>query len=119
MPLNMPGPGQPDRKPQKAEMPQSGTELPGSGVGSAGGTSTAGGDGVAAGGAACGTSVPSEFIKKLYKMLEKGSATCGKGRAAAGGHGKGEDVKRGWVGWGRGGTSFVVWDINGFTTKGL
>jgi osomolarity two-component system response regulator SKN7 len=100
-------------------MPQSGTELPGLGGGSAGGTSTAGGDGVAAGGAAGGTSGPSEFINKLYKMLEKGSATYGKGRAGARGHGKGMDVKRGWVGWGRGGTSFVVWDINGFTTKGL
>jgi osomolarity two-component system response regulator SKN7 len=52
-------------------------------------------------------------------MLEEESATKGKGRAGAGGRGKGEDVKRGWVGWGRGGTSFVVWDMNGFTTSGL
>lgn len=59
---------------------------------------------------------PSEFIKKLYKMLEEESAAYGKARAAGKG---GEGPKRGPVGWGRGGQSFVVWDMNDFTTKVL
>jgi osomolarity two-component system response regulator SKN7 len=113
-------PGQQDRQPQKAEMPQPGTEVPGSRGGSVGiGICTARGDGVAAGVADGAAPGHTGFIRKLYTMLEEESATKGKGRAGAGGRGKGEDVKRGWVGWGRGGTSFVVWDINGFTTKGL
>ena len=58
---------------------------------------------------------PSEFIKKLYKMLEEESAMYGKGRAP--GQPRGEGAKRGSVGWGRGGSSFVVWDMNDFTTK--
>lgn len=57
---------------------------------------------------------PSEFIKKLYKMLEDESAQFGRGKPAGAPRGKGE---RGSVGWGRGGTSFVVWDMNEFTTK--
>lgn len=119
MPLNMPGPRQHDRMPQNAEMPQPGTQLPGSGGGSVGGTSNIGGDGVAAGGADGAALRPREFIKKLYKMLEEESATYGKVRAGAGGHGNGEDVKRGWIGWGRGASTFIVWDTNGFTRKGL
>ena len=58
---------------------------------------------------------PSEFIKKLYKMLEEESAMFGKARGSA----RGEGAKRGSVGWGRGGTSFVVWDMHEFTTKVL
>jgi osomolarity two-component system response regulator SKN7 len=112
-------PGQHDREPQKAEMAQPGTELPGSGRGSVGGTSNVGGDGVAAGGDDGAAAGPTEFIKNLYKILEQESATYGKVRAGAGGHGKGEDVNRGWIGWGRGGSSFTVWDMNGFITKGL
>lgn len=57
---------------------------------------------------------PSEFIKKLYKMLEDESAQYGRGKPAGAPRSKGE---RGSVGWGRGGTSFVVWDMNEFTTK--
>jgi osomolarity two-component system response regulator SKN7 len=57
---------------------------------------------------------PSEFIKKLYKMLEDESAQYGRGKPAGTPRSKGE---RGSVGWGRGGTSFVVWDMNEFTTK--
>ncbi len=60
---------------------------------------------------------PSEFIKKLYKMLEEESAMYGRGKAQ--GKPRGEGAKRGSVGWGRGGTSFVVWDMNEFTTKVL
>ncbi|WWD02219.1 hypothetical protein V865_000257 [Kwoniella europaea PYCC6329] len=75
-------------------------------------------DGSAAGGGGGGGQQgPSEFIKKLYKMLEEESATYGKGKAA--GQPRGKDGKRGSVGWGRGGTSFVVWDMNDFTTKVL
>ncbi|BEJ17205.1 hypothetical protein CspHIS471_0606060 [Cutaneotrichosporon sp. HIS471] len=59
---------------------------------------------------------PSEFIKKLFKMLEDESATYGRGKPAGAPRSKGE---RGSVGWGRGGTSFVVWDMNEFTTKVL
>ncbi|WOO77251.1 Transcription factor SKN7 [Vanrija pseudolonga] len=59
---------------------------------------------------------PSEFIKKLYKMLEDESETYGRGKPAGAPRSKGE---RGSVGWGRGGTSFVVWDMNEFTTKVL
>lgn len=55
---------------------------------------------------------PSEFIKKLYKMLEEEQAQYGSSRAK-----KGEKGKRGSVGWGANGTSFVVWDMNEFTTK--
>lgn len=55
---------------------------------------------------------PSEFIKKLYKMLEEEQAQYGSSRAK-----KGEKGKRGSVGWGANGTSFVVWDMNDFTTK--
>lgn len=58
---------------------------------------------------------PSEFIKKLYKMLEEESAMYGRGRAP--GQPRGDGAKRGSVGWGRGGMSFVVWDMNDFTTK--
>jgi len=60
---------------------------------------------------------PSEFIKKLYKMLEEESAMYGRGKAP--GQPRGEGAERGSVGWGRGGTSFVVWDMNEFTTKVL
>lgn len=60
---------------------------------------------------------PSEFIKKLYKMLEEESATYGKGKPV--GQPRGEGAKRGSVGWGRGGSTFVVWDMNDFTTKVL
>jgi osomolarity two-component system response regulator SKN7 len=73
-----------------------------------------GGDGQAGGSGPQQQPGPSEFIKKLYKMLEEESATFGKGRSAKGG-----EPKRGSVGWGRGGTSFVVWDMNDFTTKVL
>nr|XP_019011628.1 uncharacterized protein I206_03731 [Kwoniella pini CBS 10737]OCF50409.1 hypothetical protein I206_03731 [Kwoniella pini CBS 10737] len=60
---------------------------------------------------------PSDFIKKLYKMLEEETATFGKGKAA--GQPRDKGGKRGSVGWGRGGTTFVVWDMNDFTTKVL
>lgn len=62
---------------------------------------------------------PSAFIKKLYKMLEEESAMYNRGKAP--GQPRGEGSKRGSVGWarGRGGTSFVVWDMNEFTTKVL
>lgn len=56
---------------------------------------------------------PSEFIKKLYKMLEEENAQYGKARGSQ----KGDSAKRGSVGWGRNGTTFVVWDMNDFTTK--
>ncbi|KAL7422442.1 kinase-regulated stress-responsive transcription factor skn7 [Cryptotrichosporon argae] len=59
---------------------------------------------------------PSEFIKKLYKMLEDENTAYGRAKAGVGARAKGE---RGSVGWGRGGTSFVVWDMNDFTTKVL
>lgn len=58
---------------------------------------------------------PSEFIKKLYKMLEEESAMYGRGIPP--GHPRPEGAKRGSVGWGRGGSTFVVWDMNDFTTK--
>lgn len=64
-----------------------------------------------------GQSGPSEFIKKLYRMLEDESATYGKGKPA--GAKRDSGAKRGSVGWGRGGSSFVVWDMNDFTTKVL
>ena len=57
---------------------------------------------------------PSEFIKKLYKMLEEEAAIYGNGEP---GKPRPKDAKRGSVGWGRGGTTFVVWDMNDFTTK--
>jgi osomolarity two-component system response regulator SKN7 len=76
------------------------------------GTAQSGGEGIGVSGQQSG---PSEFIKKLYKMLEEESVLYRKGRA---GQVKSE-VKRGSVGWGRGGTSFVVWDMNDFTTKVL
>lgn len=60
---------------------------------------------------------PSEFIKKLYRMLEDESAMYGKGKPA--GAKREHGAKRGSVGWGRGGSSFVVWDMNDFTTKVL
>jgi osomolarity two-component system response regulator SKN7 len=60
---------------------------------------------------------PSEFIKKLYKMLEEESAMYGRGKPA--GQPRPEGAQRGSVGWGRGGSSFVVWDMNEFTTKVL
>ncbi|KAK8854652.1 hypothetical protein IAR55_003391 [Kwoniella newhampshirensis] len=60
---------------------------------------------------------PSDFIKKLYKMLEEESAQFGKGVPP--GKRRGEGAKRGSVGWGQGGASFVVWDMNDFTTKVL
>ncbi|GMK57558.1 hypothetical protein CspeluHIS016_0403920 [Cutaneotrichosporon spelunceum] len=87
--------------------------------------SGAGGPGSGASGSAndaptgCGSGQqpgPSEFIKKLFKMLEDESATYGRGKPAGAPRSKGE---RGSVGWGRGGTSFVVWDMNEFTTKVL
>jgi osomolarity two-component system response regulator SKN7 len=67
------------------------------------------------GGGGGGPAGPSEFIKKLYRMLEDESATYGRGRAA--GQPRGDGALRGSVGWGRGGTTFVVWDMNDFTTK--
>jgi osomolarity two-component system response regulator SKN7 len=75
--------------------------------------SAAGGGGDTGG----GQSGPSEFIKKLYRMLEDESAMYGKGRPA--GAKREPGAKRGSVGWGRGGSSFVVWDMNEFTTKVL
>jgi len=67
------------------------------------------------GGDAGGQAGPSEFIKKLYKMLEEECAMYGRGKPA--GQPRPEGAKRGSVGWGRGGSSFVVWDMNEFTTK--
>ncbi|WVN86215.1 uncharacterized protein L203_101376 [Cryptococcus depauperatus CBS 7841] len=55
---------------------------------------------------------PSEFIKKLYKMLEEEQQQFGEYRNK-----RGERLKRGSVGWGSNGMSFVVWDMNDFTTK--
>lgn len=63
------------------------------------------------------SSAPSEFIKKLYKMLEEEAATYGKGFAP--GQPRGPNAQRGSVGWARGGTTFVVWEMNIFTTKVL
>lgn len=64
-------------------------------------------------GESAGSQGPSEFIKKLYKMLEEESVLFGNPQ-----HGKrGDADKHGAVGWGRGGTSFVVWEMNDFTTK--
>nr|XP_018261625.1 uncharacterized protein I303_06065 [Kwoniella dejecticola CBS 10117]OBR83783.1 hypothetical protein I303_06065 [Kwoniella dejecticola CBS 10117] len=82
----------------------------------AGGNEAAGGTGGGKEGGG-GQQGPSEFIKKLYKMLEEETATFGKGKAA--GQPRDKGGKRGSVGWGRGGTSFVVWDMNDFTTKVL
>jgi len=81
--------------------------------GGASGSAAGGGGGDGAG----GQSGPSEFIKKLYRMLEDESAMYGKGRPA--GAKREQGAKRGSVGWGRGGSSFVVWDMNEFTTKVL
>jgi osomolarity two-component system response regulator SKN7 len=50
-------------------------------------------------------------------MLEEESAMFGRGKPA--GQPRPEGAKRGSVGWGRGGSSFVVWDMNDFTTKVL
>ena len=72
---------------------------------------------VQGGGDGGGQAGPSEFIKKLYKMLEEESAMYGRGKPA--GQPRPEGAKRGSVGWGRGGSSFVVWDMNEFTTKVL
>jgi len=69
------------------------------------------------GGEAGAQAGPSEFIKKLYKMLEEESAMYGRGKPA--GQPRPEGAQRGSVGWGRGGASFVVWDMNEFTTKVL
>ncbi|ORY35476.1 HSF-type DNA-binding-domain-containing protein [Naematelia encephala] len=85
-----------------------------SSVGNADGGGGGGQSAGAGGGSAQG---PSEFIKKLYKMLEEESAMYGKGKAP--GERRGEGAKRGSVGWGKGGASFVVWDMNEFTTKVL
>lgn len=60
---------------------------------------------------------PSEFIKKLYKMLEEETVQYGQGRPP--GAPRPEGAGRGPVGWGKGGTSFVVWDMNSFTTQVL
>ena len=54
-----------------------------------------------------GKSLPVTVYVKLYKMLEEENAMF-KDRS-----------KRGAVGWGKGGVSFVVWDMNDFTTKVL
>jgi osomolarity two-component system response regulator SKN7 len=64
-----------------------------------------------------GNNGPSEFIKKLYRMLEDESALYGKGRPS--GAPREQGAKKGPVGWSRGGISFVVWDMNNFTTKVL
>lgn len=80
-----------------------------SGVGSGQGV-----NGAVGGGASQQQPGPSEFIKKLYKMLEEESAMYGNPEAP-----RPKGAKRGSVGWGRGGQSFVVWDMNEFTTKVL
>lgn len=69
------------------------------------------------GGGGGGQSGPSEFIKKLYRMLEDESSTYGKGKPS--GAKRPQGAKRGPVGWSTGGASFVVWDMNDFTTKVL
>lgn len=64
---------------------------------------------------------PSEFIKKLYNMLEEESVQYGinnGGKVGGDKKGKGRQ-ERGAVGWGRGGQTFVVWEMNEFTTKVL
>nr|XP_031863998.1 uncharacterized protein CI109_000642 [Kwoniella shandongensis]KAA5531070.1 hypothetical protein CI109_000642 [Kwoniella shandongensis] len=91
---------------QKMRRPSTASESAGAGTGS-GGVAGAGNQ----------QQGPSEFIKKLYKMLEEESAQYGKGVPA--GKRRGEGAKRGSVGWGQGGASFVVWDMNDFTTKVL
>lgn len=132
------GPGRPPAPPQAYSLSQShqlppiasSSSLssssplgPQSGTGPAAAGTGAGGPGVNAlmadpsGGAGMAQTGPSEFIKKLYKMLEEESAMYGKGRPV--GQPRGEGAKRGSVGWGRGGSSFVVWDMNDFTTKVL
>jgi osomolarity two-component system response regulator SKN7 len=47
-------------------------------------------------------------------MLEEESAMYGGGESSKT---RPKGAKRGSVGWGRGGTTFVVWDMNDFTTK--
>lgn len=91
-------------------------ETPKSGSGPGSGASASGANDASAGSGGGQQPGPSEFIKKLYKMLEDESATYGRGKPAGAPRSKGE---RGSVGWGRGGTSFVVWDMNEFTTKVL
>lgn len=67
----------------------------------------------ATGGEASREQGPSEFIKKLYKMLEEESVIYGNGKM------RGDAAQHGAVGWGKGGASFVVWEMNEFTTKVL
>ncbi|WVF67518.1 hypothetical protein IAT40_002274 [Kwoniella sp. CBS 6097] len=97
-----------DQKPDIPPGDSGGPPNAGGGAGS-GEKGGAGGNG--------GQQGPSEFIKKLYKMLEEESAAFGKGKPP--GQPRGEGAPRGSVGWGRGGSSFVVWDMNDFTTKVL
>lgn len=99
-----------DVKAEPASATQGGQGGPSAGAasGAAGGAGGAGGGGQQPG--------PSEFIKKLFKMLEDESAQYGRGKPPGAPRLKGE---RGSVGWGRKGTSFVVWDMNEFTTKVL
>ncbi|WVQ95114.1 hypothetical protein IAU59_002208 [Kwoniella sp. CBS 9459] len=103
---------------QKPSIPPGDSGGPaGGGGGSGSGEKGASGSGGAGAGGGGGQQGPSEFIKKLYKMLEEESAAFGKGKPP--GQPRGEGAPRGSVGWGRGGTSFVVWDMNDFTTKVL
>jgi hypothetical protein len=60
---------------------------------------------------------PSDFIKKLFRMLEEETAMYGQGKPP--GEPRAQGARRGSVGWGRNGTSFVVWDMNEFTTQVL
>lgn len=95
-----PEPGGQQQPPQQQQQPPK----------SAGGSANGGPSGSGAAADAVGQAGPSEFIKKLYKMLEEESTTFGQGRGRM-------KKERGSVGWARGGSSFVVWDMNDFTTK--
>ncbi|EIW68251.1 hypothetical protein TREMEDRAFT_63424 [Tremella mesenterica DSM 1558] len=86
----------------------------GSSTGGVGGVGSGAGGGGGGGGGG-DKQGPSEFIKKLFKMLEEESALYGNGLPP--GQPRGEGAPRGSVGWAKGGTTFVVWDINDFTTK--
>lgn len=102
-----------DVKPEQAGTPGGPAASAAASGTAASGAGSGGGGGGGGGGQQPG---PSEFIKKLFKMLEDESAQYGRGKPPGAPRLKGE---RGSVGWGRKGTSFVVWDMNEFTTKVL
>lgn len=102
-------------KTEPTSATQAGQSGPSANPGASGGAVSGAGAGGGSGGGGQQPG-PSEFIKKLFKMLEDESAQYGRGKPPGAPRLKGE---RGSVGWGRKGTSFVVWDMNEFTTKVL